>query len=1059
MPRLPVLFASIVLAFSLASADAVADLGSDADPWRALSAVRADVDRDGVDELIVGEVDGVGGVRLRVAEAQLAAGSLPTSCFAAASAVAAPSPGVLALTAPPDLLAAGDLDADGHDDLIWGELGARVLHWRSSPLAPGQPRRLQLPAPLRWLAVADIDRLDGLPELLVATAGADGRDHLWIYGSAGGALPAAGISGGDVVPADGLPADGMPADMVALPSPIRAVAALRPRGPVSRPIADVQVEAGGDLWRVEGRWARHRVVEEGIARQVHLVAPPAADGVAPAVPSQPVSVRDGRVEIETRGVASTFRVDSLLDLSDFDTADGVCNALPAGDPGSACTLRAAVEQANASPEADVVIFNLPGPGPHELAVGGPAAIAITEPLWIDGTSQQGWNGAPVVELAFDGGGIVPGLDIVADDVLVCGLSVTGFPAEGVAVRGDRALLEGNWIGIDPSGASAGNLRGIAVSGDRARIGSTALDARNVISANTTGGIVLGADASEAEVVANRIGTDPAGLTARPNGGPGVRVDGPMNVIGGPGARDGNRIAGNVGIGVFVTGDGTRVQGNDIGIDVTDGPMGNEFAGIFVDDGADAPLLGGASNAGGNVIQAQVSTIGGAGGAGIVLRGSADAAVRGNLIGGPGALGNELHGLWVEKVSMIVPTRGEIGGTTFDLSNTVLGNGRGGFGHGILIEGGTEFFVGGNAIGVGPLGLAIVPNADDGVRLVETSESLVGGAAPGGRANLIAFNGGSGIGVHDLDASAGAQNTLGNTLSRNTLFGNGGLGIDLTLGGPIADGPTANDPGDGDFGPNRLQNFPLLETPTRAGGVTTIDGTVSTAPAIDVRIEVFDSPACDPSGFGEASSFLGDLVVTTDGAGDASFSFQTSSLVVFPTATATRLDTGDTSELSPCPAAAPPGVGILGDRVWQDLDADGLQAIGEPGVVGLTVRLLDGASLTELATTVTDADGAYRFVGLATGSYRIAVDLPAGLSFTAVDAGGDDSVDSDVDPSTGTTEAFSYTAGTIDVGRDAGVDPTIFKDGFESGDLTRWDASASAAGPVAAAIEVGRPAAH
>ncbi|MEM1179709.1 MAG: SdrD B-like domain-containing protein [Acidobacteriota bacterium] len=69
------------------------------------------------------------------------------------------------------------------------------------------------------------------------------------------------------------------------------------------------------------------------------------------------------------------------------------------------------------------------------------------------------------------------------------------------------------------------------------------------------------------------------------------------------------------------------------------------------------------------------------------------------------------------------------------------------------------------------------------------------------------------------------------------------------------------------------------------------------------------------------------------------------------------------------AAGP--VGTVGDLVWLDLDADGVQDGGEPGIEGVTVALTDTAG-NVLATTATDADGAYSFTGLDAGSYRVEV---------------------------------------------------------------------------------------
>lgn len=64
---------------------------------------------------------------------------------------------------------------------------------------------------------------------------------------------------------------------------------------------------------------------------------------------------------------------------------------------------------------------------------------------------------------------------------------------------------------------------------------------------------------------------------------------------------------------------------------------------------------------------------------------------------------------------------------------------------------------------------------------------------------------------------------------------------------------------------------------------------------------------------------------------------------------------------------------LGDRVWLDTNRNGVQDPGEPGVPGVTVKLVSGR------TTKTDADGKYLFDGLADGLYTVCFDrttLPA-----------------------------------------------------------------------------------
>ena len=74
-----------------------------------------------------------------------------------------------------------------------------------------------------------------------------------------------------------------------------------------------------------------------------------------------------------------------------------------------------------------------------------------------------------------------------------------------------------------------------------------------------------------------------------------------------------------------------------------------------------------------------------------------------------------------------------------------------------------------------------------------------------------------------------------------------------------------------------------------------------------------------------------------------------------------------------------GAGSIGNRLWYDADADGVQDFGEPGLAGTTVELLDGGGAV-IATTTTDSNGVYTFTGLAAGSYTVRVvasTLPAG----------------------------------------------------------------------------------
>lgn len=111
-------------------------------------------------------------------------------------------------------------------------------------------------------------------------------------------------------------------------------------------------------------------------------------------------------------------------------------------------------------------------------------------------------------------------------------------------------------------------------------------------------------------------------------------------------------------------------------------------------------------------------------------------------------------------------------------------------------------------------------------------------------------------------------------------------------------------------------------------------------------------------------------------------------------------------------------GLIGDRVWLDSDANGLQDAGEPGVAGVVVTLYrpDG---TVADSTATNSEGYYFFVGAQPGDYYLVFAPPSGAVFTARNAG-DADLDSDANPD-GQTDLFTY-AGGNDLSRDAGLLP-------------------------------------
>jgi len=112
-----------------------------------------------------------------------------------------------------------------------------------------------------------------------------------------------------------------------------------------------------------------------------------------------------------------------------------------------------------------------------------------------------------------------------------------------------------------------------------------------------------------------------------------------------------------------------------------------------------------------------------------------------------------------------------------------------------------------------------------------------------------------------------------------------------------------------------------------------------------------------------------------------------------------------------------GTGRIGDKVWDDLNANGIQDPGEPGMENVAVTLYtEGGQYVD--STTTDHYGEYEFDGVDSGTFFLQFDAPYGYTFTAQDVGHDDTVDSDADLS-GRTDPFNFD-GTEDMTRDAGL---------------------------------------
>ena len=307
--------------------------------------------------------------------------------------------------------------------------------------------------------------------------------------------------------------------------------------------------------------------------------------------------------------AATYTVNANTDVSDAIVGNGLCETV-AGS--GVCTLRAAIQESNASTSVtDNIHFNVGGGGAVTIAVN--KLPALTNSAVVDATTQPGWSGTPIVELAGPGSGTA--LTITTGSATFRGFAINRFDV-GIVLSSGPSQVEGNYIGTDVTGTTTtgyGNLlygvliEGAATNGGHT-IGGTSAAARNLISGNAQGGVVI--FTSDNIVRGNYIGTNPGGTAGLGTQRYGVDVRrGFRNLVGGSGAGDGNLIAGHAGdisIGGLlsqgaVTGD-NRVQGNLIGTNASGTTRLSSQYGVFIRRSS-GDLIGGPAAGEGNLIVA------------------------------------------------------------------------------------------------------------------------------------------------------------------------------------------------------------------------------------------------------------------------------------------------------------------------------------------------------------------------------------------------------------------------------------------------------------------------
>jgi parallel beta-helix repeat protein len=469
------------------------------------------------------------------------------------------------------------------------------------------------------------------------------------------------------------------------------------------------------------------------------------------------------------------------------------------------SLRQAMLDANAAAGADLIRFQIAPGGAQTITPLSPLP-PLTDSVTLDGTTQGGYAGHPLVEIEGSelGGENPDGLLVAAPSCTLRGLILNRFGRTAVVFgdNSDNSVLEQCLVGTDFAGTKPlANSLGVLIAQ------TSGVTLRDCTLSGNGIGVRIENDAQDSVIEHNIIGLDISGSTPLGND-EGIVVEGGADAV-----IEGNVIAGNALFGISLRGTSVRstVQNNSIGISRSFEIIPSGLAGVEIASSAENKLLD-------NLIVGHLW-------AGVLLQGNSAQRNRmeGNLLA-LNAYGVDLRGGAQNNF---------LGGADQSPPNVIEGS---------IVDGVTLSGEGTRANMVQRNELS--GNGGSGVAVFSDDNHILG--------NRIFANGIDGVRVGAGENGPFAERVA---IRANSIRDNGDLGIRLETAQML--------------GANRLQPAPtLLAVGSEANG-TVVFGSLHAAPNTRYEIEVFANAEPDPSGRGEGERLLTTLAVTTNATGSAS----------------------------------------------------------------------------------------------------------------------------------------------------------------------------------------------